>query len=69
MRESQRAPYGRLEYLEVPSRAVRPQAGQRWLVFADQTGFGERVIAQLRSHGCDVVTVQWQWPALMKIAR
>ncbi|MET0283871.1 MAG: beta-ketoacyl synthase N-terminal-like domain-containing protein [Polyangiales bacterium] len=51
-------PHSRVKYLPCEPSLAKPSAGQRFLVFVDDTGFGERVVQQLRQHGCDVIAAR-----------
>ncbi len=48
-------PAWKLRELDEPLDAIEPTT---WLVFVDETGLGERLVAKLRQAGHDVVTVQ-----------
>ncbi|HEX5660262.1 MAG TPA: beta-ketoacyl synthase N-terminal-like domain-containing protein, partial [Polyangiales bacterium] len=50
--------HARVKYVPCEPSLALPTAGQRFLVFVDDTGFGERVVARLRQHGCDVIAAR-----------
>lgn len=51
-------PHAQVDFLECVPSVAEPRAGQRWLVFADSTGFGEHVVAKLRASDCEIVIVR-----------
>jgi 3-oxoacyl-(acyl-carrier-protein) synthase/thioesterase domain-containing protein/acyl carrier protein len=51
-------PHARVKYEHCEPSLAKPSEGQRFLVFVDDTGFGERVVLLLREHGCDVVAAR-----------
>lgn len=62
-------PYARVVYREREPSQSAPVSGQRWLVFADETGFGEHLIELLRQHGAEVIVARLgNGPALTRLS-
>jgi 3-oxoacyl-(acyl-carrier-protein) synthase/thioesterase domain-containing protein/acyl carrier protein len=51
-------PHARVKYVHCDPSIEQPSPEQRFLVFVDDTGLGEQVVARLRARGCPVIAAR-----------